>query len=474
MISRFIVGGGADSSNMQRLSKDYANIRAIRLEQNYRSTATILAAANTLIANNNKRLGKNLWTNCGNGEPITIYCAFNEIEEARYVVDKIQALSKTNKTLNEVAILYRSNAQSRVIEEQLLRAGVSYRVYGGVRFFERAEIKDVLAYLRLLVNRADDAAFVRVVNLPARGVGEAALVQLRTFAKSHSCSMWQAAQTMVSTKQLSSRPASALSNFIHLIDSGATQAGLLDLADLIQHLINLTNLREHYAKPHDAKDKQSRLENLDELITAARQFSTFIDSADRLSLLQDFLAHLALEAGEYIDNKDNDCVKLMTLHAAKGLEFPVVFLCGMEEGLFPHIMSMKTPEDLEEERRLCYVGMTRAMQKLYLLHAESRQLRGTTGIRFPSRFLREIPLELTRSDSLLNSVKPALFHDALSLAIGIKGSEFSLGQKVWHEYFGEGIITGFEGDGEFMSVRVKFKQFGNKLLLPRYIQSKKM
>lgn len=461
---------GADSGNMQRLSRDYINVNTIRLEQNYRSTSTILIAANAVIANNTNRLGKNLWTESGNGEPITVYTAFNEIDEARYIVDKIKS---SNKALNEIAILYRSNAQSRVIEEQLLRGGISYRVYGGVRFFERAEIKDVLAYLRLLTNRSDDAAFERVVNLPARGIGEAALNLLRNHAKSHHYSLWQAMQTMAATSQLPTRLVNACSGFIKLIEEGAKSITALDLADLIQQVINLTNLRAHYMKSQHAEYQQSRLENLDELITAAKQFSTFIVGYDRASLLQEFLSHITLESGEYIDNNDNNCVKLMTLHAAKGLEFPLVFLCGLEEGLFPHVMSMRTPDGLEEERRLCYVGMTRAMQKLYLLHAESRQLRGSTTLRFPSRFLREVPAELIKSDTLLNSVKPALFARASQAPLD-DSPAFRLGQEVLHEYFGEGVIVGFDGDGEYMSVRVKFRKYGDKLLSPQYIRVKTM
>ncbi len=460
---------GADSGNMQRLKRDYINVNTVRLEQNYRSTATILAAANAVIANNSNRLGKTLWTNGGEGEPITIYTAFNEIDEARYMVDKIKLWMKTNNTLNGVAVLYRSNAQSRIIEEQLLRGGVSYRVYGGVRFFERAEIKDVLAYLRLLVNHGDDAAFERVINLPTRGIGEAALSSLRTQAKSYNCSLWQAMQTMLATSQLPIRLANACSGFIKLIEEGAKAIAAFDLAELIQYIINLTELRAHYVKPQYAEYKQSRLENLDELVTAAQQFSTFLVGYDRPSLLQDFLSHITLESGEYIDNNDNNCVKLMTLHAAKGLEFPLVFLCGLEEGLFPHAMSMKTTDELEEERRLCYVGMTRAMQKLYLLHAESRRLHGSNGLRFPSRFLREVPATLTESDTLLNSVKPALSVNVSSQPISDETKKFRLGQEVLHEYFGAGVIIGFDGDGEYMSVRVRFRKYGDKLLSPQYI-----
>jgi DNA helicase II / ATP-dependent DNA helicase PcrA len=462
---------GADSGNMQRFTKEYLNVNTIRLEQNYRSTSTILAAANAVIAHNNNRLGKNLWTKIEGGEPITLYTAYNEIDEANYIVDKIRLWLDSNKTLNDVAILYRSNAQSRIIEEQLLRGNISYKVYGGVRFFERAEIKDVLAYLRLLVNRNDDAAFARVVNLPTRGIGETNLDLLRNRARENNCSLWQIMQNVVANKSMPGRFVNACGTFINLIDEAAKVIVTLDLADLIKHLINITGLRAHYLKAQYADRGESRLENLDELVNAAKQFSSFVVGYDRLTFLQDFLSHITLESGEHVDNNDNDCVKLMTLHSAKGLEFPLVFLCGLEEGLFPHIMSMRTTDEVEEERRLCYVGMTRAMQKLYLLHAESRQLRGTTNFRLPSRFLREVPTELMVSDSLLNKVEPALSREDV-FDTSLKNPKFSMGQEVSHEYFGDGIITGFDGDDEFMAIKVRFKKYGDKLLSPQYIRFK--
>lgn len=456
---------GANSANMLRLSKDYPGISIIKLEQNYRSTGNILQAANAVITNNSGRLGKELWTAGSKGEPLTIYAAFNETDEARYLVDKISWWMREGNDLNAVAILYRSNAQSRVIEEQLMRVGVSYRVYGGMRFYERAEIKDILSYLRLLVNRNDDTAFERVVNLPVRGIGEASLGMLRDYAKLHSCSLWQACQTMVVTKQLSARVSGALDGFMRLINDGAKEVPNLDLAPLVKFIIDLTGLRAHYTKAQYDEYQQSRLENLDELIIAAEQFSKLVYELERQELLNSFLAHTALEAGEHVNSADNGCVRLMTLHAAKGLEFPLVFLCGLEEGLFPHIMSMETRAELEEERRLCYVGMTRARQKLYLLHAASRRLYGKSNLRRPSRFLSEIPVELVTNDSLLNSVKPALFTSEMKFSDKIdKTDEFYIGQEIAHQYFGEGVITGFEGQGEGMLAWIKFKKFGNKLL----------
>lgn len=468
---------GADSNNMQRLSRDYTDVSIVRLEQNYRSTATILGAANAIITYNSNRLGKNLWTECGAGELITLYAAGNENDEACYIADKIKLWVKQGGELNDVAILYRSNAQSRVIEEKLLRAGISYRVYGGVRFFERTEIKDVLAYLRLLVNRHDDAAFERVINLPTRGLGEVALMSIRDHAKLHNSSLWQAGKVMVETKQLSAKAADALEGFIRLVEEGAKQVPELSLEELVRFIIKLTNLTAHYSKPQYNEYKQSRLENLDELITAAEQYATLIADDDQQALLNSFLAHVALDAGDHHTDDSNNCVKLMTLHAAKGLEFPVVFLCGMEDGLFPHGMSLGETHGLEEERRLCYVGMTRAMRKLYLSYASSRRLHGTTNTRRPSRFLQEIPQELIKRDSMVNSVKPALFDFApKSVAIdefsdvSSNQSGFSLGQKVFHQSFGEGIIAGFEGHGEATLVQVKFKRAGTKLLSPQYAQ----
>ena len=459
---------GADSGNMQRLSDDYQNVNIIRLEQNYRSTATILNAANAMISCNNNRLGKKLWTSQQEGEPITLYSAFNEIDEARYVVNKIQSWVDEGNRLSEVAVLYRSNAQSRAIEEQLLYANTPYRIYGGLKFFERAEIKDVLAYLRFISNQDDDAAFERIINLPTRGVGEATMAILRNYARANSCSLWQALQGLQTAKQLPARASTALNNFMQLINNCMAQITKLELDELVHFVINTTNLKLHYAK--DLRERtQSRLENLDELITAAKQFAVAFVEDDRQLLLNSFLAYTALEAGEAAE-EGSDCVQLMTLHAAKGLEFPLVFLCGLEDGLFPHIMSMENKEGLEEERRLCYVGMTRAMQKLYLLYAESRQLHGSSSFRRPSRFLQEIPQELIDSDSVLNSVQPAVSMSNSELQIGDDVYGFNLGQRVMHKTFGEGNIIGFEGDGDSMLVQIKFKKFGSKWLSPKYAQ----
>lgn len=458
---------GADSNNMRRFTKDYPNVHTIRLEQNYRSTANILGAANAVIANNNGRLGKKLWTKCDEGEPVVIYSAYNEVDEARYLTDKIRSWVKQDNSFNDVAVLYRANAQSRVIEEQLLSANLPYRVYGGVRFFERSEIKDVLAYLRLLVNHNDDAAFGRVVNLPARGIGEATLKLLHNYTRSHGCSLWDAVQAMVTTGQIPSRPANALNNFVRLINEGKAQISKLDLASLINFIINITELHSHYAKPQYDEYRQSRLENLEELVTAATQFS--ISSVDNRQILQDFLSHVVLESGEHTDDSSS-CVKLMTLHAAKGLEFPIVFLCGLEEGLFPHAMSMGDQEDLEEERRLCYVGMTRAMRKLYLLYTTFRQSQRVSSFRSPSRFLREVPSKFVVKDTLVNKVSHTTLGVMPKIENKVRG--FYIGQQVYNKSFGEGVIIGFEGQDELTLVQIKFKKFGIKLLSLQYASLK--
>lgn len=466
---------GADSGNMKRLSRDYHDLRIVRLEQNYRSTANILEAANAVIANNGGRLGKKLWTEASQGESLVVYAAFNEIDEARYLADKTAVMAQRGIILSDMAILYRSNAQSRIIEEKLLEHGLSYRIYGGIRFFERAEIRDVLAYLRLALNPHDDISFERVVNLPTRGIGEAALTALRDHAKIHSNSLWQTAKIMVDTNQLSGRVVNALGYFLALVDEIAKQAVQLDLAALISFVIGFVGLREHYAKPQYAEYKQSRLENLDELVTAAKQAMASMLTVDHRTSLQTFLTNVSLEAGDRSESQSESSINLMTLHAAKGLEFKIVFLCGMEDGLFPHVMSMQNREDLEEERRLCYVGMTRAMQQLYLSYAESRQIRGVSSFGKPSRFLREIPRELLRSEAMTNKFQSSTVSRGIlpkDISAVDSNGGFLLGQMVCHRDFGEGVITGFEGQGEYLLIKIKFKIYGVKLLSPKYAQLK--
>ncbi|MBD3669574.1 MAG: DNA helicase II, partial [Gammaproteobacteria bacterium] len=366
---------GAKIEHIQRFAQDYPRTTTIRLEQNYRSTGNILAAANAVISHNSERLGKELWTSSGDGEPIYLYRAFSEIDESRFVVERIQKWVDEGGSRNDCAVLYRSNAQSRVIEETLMMAGVPYRVYGGLRFFERAEIKDALAYLRLTSNRHDDPSFERVVNVPTRGIGNKSVEAIREQARAYNTSMWSAANRIVQEKMLPARATNAIKVFLELVEelAVATTTDMV-LYEQVEHVRVNSGLIEHFKKEKGEKG-QARLENLEELVNAARGFE--YDDLGELSELDAFLAHAALEAGEGQADAWEECVHLMTLHSAKGLEFPLVFMVGVEEGLFPHQMSRDEPGRLEEERRLCYVGMTRAMQVLYLSCAEARRLHGS-------------------------------------------------------------------------------------------------
>ena len=455
---------GANSYNMQRLSADYQNLTVIRLEQNYRSTASILAAANAVIVNNCGRLGKKLWTDSNDKHPIAIYNAYNEIDEANYLVEKIRSWVDGGRSFDEVAILYRSNIQSRVIEEQILRAKIPYKVYGGMRFFERAEVKDILAYLRLALNANDNLAFERVVNLPSRGIGEVSLGRLRSYAAQTNKSLWQSLLDLLADGTLNNKTAGAAGGFVQVINELNCQVDKLAITELIQLVVNLVNLKEFYSKA-SLQEKQSRLENIDELINAGWQFASSSTETDLKLILQNFLTSVVLELGEQPENEQGR-VKLMTLHAAKGLEFPLVFLCGMEEGIFPNARSLRE-EGLEEERRLCYVGLTRAMERLHLSYAELRRSKGLYVNSCPSRFLNEIPTELITKDWVIGDYRST---DSC-LANKVK-SKFYLGQNVWHDSFGLGVVTGFEGQGEFALIKINFERFGNKLLSPKYASLK--
>ena len=456
---------GAKVENIQRFSRDFSQTHVIRLEQNYRSTSTILDAANALITNNQSRMGKDLWTAGNAGEKIVIYSAFNELEEARFVSERIMMELNRGHSANEIAILYRSNAQSRVLEEALLRAGIAYRIHGGVRFFERAEVKDTLAYLRLLSNPNDDTAFERVVNFPTRGIGEKTLDDLRTLARTEQLSLWTAASKLIESGQLPQRASVALSKFIVLIDQLRVQTAKAELDEQISEIIQASGLYAHFAKEKGDKS-ESRLENLQELVNAAKQFRYEQDEEEELPLLVAFLAHASLEAGEMQADEHERYVHMMTLHAAKGLEFPLVFMVGMEEGLFPGRQSMEEPGRLEEERRLCYVGMTRAMQKLVISYAEIRRQYGREEYHRPSRFLSELPAELL--DEIRPKARfqaPVSRHTAPSV---VEESGFRLGQNVNHPKFGSGIILAVEGGGAHTRVQVKFSLHGSKWLVLAY------
>ena len=458
---------GAKVENLQKFRSDFPQAQMFKLEQNYRSSAAILEAANALIANNSARLGKELWTSGARGEPVRVYCAYNERDEATFVLDRIQQWLVGGGLRRECAILYRSNAQSRVFEEALIQARLPYKVYGGLRFFERAEIKDALAYLRLIANRDDDASFERIVNLPVRGIGARTLDSLRSSAKGAGSSLWRAAGALLTDAPGGPRGAAALHGFMALIERLARDIEGLLLYEQVDHVINNSGLIEHHRK--DKADRgEARVENLGELVSAARGYEP--EDAE-LPPLQSFLAHAVLESGETQGSEWDDCVQMMTLHTAKGLEFPVVFLCGMEDGLFPHQRSVTDLASLEEERRLCYVGVTRAMRQLYLCYAEQRRLHGVDSYNVASRFIQELPPEL------LEEVRPRIqlarpgSAPPMSRARPAAGPAepavggIRLGARVRHGKFGEGVVLNLEGQGPHARVHVNFEHQGAKWLM---------
>lgn len=459
---------GANVDNIQHFLKDFNSPNTVRLEQNYRSTGNILKAANTVIDNNTGRLGKELWTDGSQGELISVYAGFNELDEARFIVSKIKDWLHQGNALKDAAILYRNNAQSRVLEEALLHQGIAYRIYGGLRFFERQEIKDALGYLRMINHPNDDAAFERVVNTPSRGIGEKTLSLVREAARTHNCSMWQATQYLINEKALKGRALNAIQSFVLLVselEQATTDVPLEEQADLA---IRQSGLYAMY-KAERGEKAQARLENLEELVTACKQFIV-PDEAEDMSPLSAFLAHASLEAGEQQADKDQDAVQMMTIHTAKGLEFPLVFMAGVEEGMFPSQMTNDEPGRMEEERRLCYVGMTRAMQKLYISYAESRRLYGQDKYHTASRFIKEIPADCVEEVRLKSTISRPV-HNRFSQATSHASFEetgFQLGQRVTHRKFGEGIVLNYEGSGEHARVQVNFDEFGTKWLVLAY------
>ncbi|MEE4661154.1 MAG: DNA helicase II [Halieaceae bacterium] len=452
---------GAKIENIQRFSEDFAPVKTVRLEQNYRSTETILQAANAVISHNFDRLGKELWTAGNQGEAITLYAGFNEQDEARFIVERIEDWVAGGQLRSDSAILYRSNAQSRVLEEALIRAGMPYRIYGGQRFYERLEIRNALAYMRLIVSRADDAALERVINTPPRGIGGKTLDVLRDTARERQLPLWQAIAVLQEEKALPGRALNALEAFRVLIDELDSDTSELALSELTEHIVEASGLLDYHGKEKGERG-QARVENLQELVTAARQFEP---ENQELSPLQEFLDNAALDAGEAQADAHEDSVQLMTLHSAKGLEFPLVFLAGMEENLFPHRMSLEEPGRLEEERRLCYVGITRAMQRLVISYAETRRLHGNENFNAPSRFIREIPGELMEEVRLNTTItRPAMVGRAAEAA----DTGLTLGQRVFHQVFGEGVVLNFEGRGSNARVEVNFDAEGSKWLVVQY------
>ena len=466
---------GAKIENIRDFPKYFSETRIIKLEQNYRSTGNILNAANALIDNNEGRMGKNLWTDSGDGDPIHLYAAYNEIEEATYVASRIQQWVNHGNSHQDIAILYRSNAQSRVFESILNESAIAYRVYGGQRFFERAEIKDALAYLRLCSNRHDDPSFERVVNQPTRGIGDKTVGIIREQARNSSSSMWQSTLTLLENSVFTARAGSALAGFVALINTLSSEIDGSPLDEQVEHVIEYSKLKDHYIKKEKGDAGQARIENLNELISAAQGFNYKPEEehAD-MDFLTAFLSHASLEAGEGQGKVGDDCVQLMTLHSAKGLEFPLVFLVGMEEGLFPHQMSIEESGRLEEERRLCYVGITRAEIQLVICYAEQRRLYGNTLYGEPSRFLKEIPEKLIEDirpkvNTYSNSWQSSYERETKPyLATRTNETGMSIGQRVSHAKFGEGVIVDVEGAGSNARVQVNFDSEGSKWLVLNY------
>jgi len=455
---------GARVENLNQFRRDYPQAVLYKLEQNYRSTGNILKVANALIANNAGRLGKNLWTSGSDGDRVKLYAAFNERDEADFVVNRIRDWVDRGGARREVAVLYRSNAQSRVFEEAFLNARMPYRVYGGLRFFERAEIKDALAYLRLVASRADDTSFERVVNLPTRGIGAKTLDTLRDLARAQGTSLWHAAQAAVQG-ELPQRAAQALSAFLQLIEKLAHETAGMELASQVDQVIQMSGLIEHF-KREKGERGEGRIENLLELVSAAKGFSP--EGESDLQPLESFLANAVLESGEGQADAYADSVQMMTLHSAKGLEFPVVFLAGMEDGLFPHQRSIADLASLEEERRLCYVGATRAMRQLYVTYAEQRRLYGVDQYGQPSRFISEMPAELVEEIRPRVQVSRPVFVKRSSSIEESPPNSMRMGSRVRHAKFGDGVVLNFEGSGPQARIQVNFERQGTKWLMLSY------
>ena len=466
---------GAKIENIHQFTEDFTAVATVRLEQNYRSTQTILDAANGLIQRNTNRLGKDLWSQGDKGEPIKVYAGFNDLDEARFIAERIQQWIEEGGSANEAAILYRSNAQSRVLEEALLRLNIPYQIYGGQRFFERAEVKNALAYMRLMEDRHSDPAFERVVNTPTRGIGDKTLEGIRQLARANQTSLWQAAKDGLAGGTFTARVNGAVGCFVALIDEMADAVAPMQLNELADHILLASGLMDFHSQERGERGL-ARKENLQELVSACRQFSGDLvfpfEDSDRaeVSVLQEFLDQMTLDAGDR-QSAQGPSVQMMTLHSAKGLEFPLVFLGGMEEGLFPHRMSSEDPGRLEEERRLAYVGITRAMQELYLTYAESRRLHGQDTYNRPSRFLLEIPQDLL-SEVRMKASTQGLFSGGY--AGGGGGGMFEetadgmrMGQRVMHGKYGEGVVLQFEGNGERAKVQVNFAE-GAKWLMVGY------
>ena len=457
---------GARIENIHHFERDFTDTQVVRLEQNYRSTGTILQAANALIDHNRERLGKQLWTDSEAGEPILFYSAYNEKDEARFVVERIENWVTQGRSRDEVAVLYRSNAQSRQFEEVLMTRGIPYRVYGGLRFFERAEIKDALAYLRMISNPSADQAFERSVNHPPRGIGQKTIDEIRGRARDERVSLWNASLDLLASQRLTSRARSALQTYVDLVRRLTAELAELSLDEQIRGIIEASGLEAHFRKDKSEKG-EARIENLQELVGAGKSFRLDASIDETMSILDAFLAHAALEAGEAQADSRENCVQLMTMHSVKGLEFPLVFLVGMEEGLFPHQRSSEESGRMEEERRLCYVGITRAREQLVITSAEVRHLFGGESYNMLSRFVRELP------EDLLQEIRPRanFSRPVIPTSSGPRRQQVEeetglfVGQRVSHARFGDGVVLNLEGQGPQSRVQVNFEQAGSKWLI---------
>ena len=470
---------GAKVENVATFTKTFKGSETIRLEQNYRSTNVILSAANALIENNNDRLGKNLWTEQLEGENIVLYQAYNEQDEARFTADILKEWMNKGELYEDAAVLYRSNAQSRALEEALLRSSIPYRIYGGQRFYERLEIKNAISYLKIIFNHSDNPAFERSISNPTRGVGEKTLNKIRSAAKKFNISYIKSSAKLLDEGVISGRGGSGLRSYLELINTCREIAETNTLSELMEYIIQTSGLYAYHGKEPGEKGK-TRTENLEELISATKNFEQSVaDSKKNIEIAEDYLDMISLDSGDRQASEHDDAAQLMTLHSAKGLEFKLVIMTGLEESLFPHGRSMDSISQLEEERRLCYVGITRAMQKLYITYAESRRLHGADTFNPPSRFIKEIPAKF------MDEIRPRAqtttaytrrdFASAKETKYKVEDEiGYALGQKVLHPSFGEGIVLNYEGTGEAARVQINFDGSGTKWLVLSFAKLEKI
>ena len=467
---------GAKVENVDSFTKTFDKTEIVRLEQNYRSTNIILAAANTLIENNTSRLGKNLWTDKVEGEQITLYQAYNEQDEARFVADILKDWMSKGEMYSDAAVLYRSNAQSRALEEALLRSSIPYRIYGGQRFYERMEIKNAIAYLKIIFNNSDNPAFERSISNPTRGVGEKTLAKIRSTASKYNISYIKASAKLIDDGSISGRGGTGLKSYLEFIARCKEFIQDNTLSDLMEEIIKTSGLAAYHMKEPGEKGK-TRVENLEELVSATTNFEESIkEEKTNIEIAEQYLDMISLDSGDRQASEHDDAAQLMTLHSAKGLEFKLVLIIGLEETLFPHGRSMENPEQLQEERRLCYVGITRAMEKLYITYTESRRLHGSDTFNPPSRFIKEIPKELIdeirpRAQTHIPYNRKDFKETRLEFEdeIGI-----SLGQRVKHKSFGEGVVLNYEGSGDAARIQINFDAAGTKWLVMAYANLEKL